>query len=60
MLIQGAARVSNASAARVAYVANSSDPAAAALEVPTVSLLEALHDVNVAQVLLMTNYSVRK
>jgi hypothetical protein len=44
----------------MAYVANSSDPAAAALKVPTASLLEALLDDNVTQILLLTNYSVRK
>lgn len=60
MLLRGSAGVSNASAAHIAYVANLSDPAAAAIKVPTVSLLEALHDVNVTHVLLLSNYSVSK
>ena len=43
-----------------AYVANASDPAAADIRVPTVTLKQALADPNVSKIVLLTNYSVGK
>jgi len=41
----------------VVYVANTSDPAAASIRVPTVTLSEALKDPNVTVIMLLTNYT---